>query len=156
MYEKWKPVVGYEGRYLVSNRGRVKGVSSKKILKQTTSNGYMFVALRKDGRSKVTAVHRLVCAAFNGAPESSSMQVDHINMNRSDNRPENLEWVTGKENKRRASMCRGSYYGESDDGAEIYFPNALSLEEHGFDSCLVNKSIYRSMPYMGFMWYLKK
>lgn len=156
MHEQWKPVVGYEGSYLVSNRGRVKGVTSKKILKQSNEHGYMFVTLRKDGRSKMKAVHRLVCMAFNGLPESKSMQVDHINMNRSDNRPENLEWVTEKENKRRASMCRGSYYGESIDGAEVYFPSALSLEEHGFDFCLVNKSIYNSMPYMGFMWYVKK
>lgn len=84
------------------------------------------------------------------------MQVDHINMDRSDNRPDNLEWVTGLENKRRASMCKGSYCGTSDDGAEIYFPNALSLEEHGFNYCLVNKSIYNNLPYMGFMWYVKK
>ena len=118
MDEIWKNVVGYEGLYLVSNLGRVKNIRYKhgskvagvegkivvrdKILKPfSTSKGYMHIELSKlNGESKTFKVHRLVMEAFTSP--CSDMQVNHINGIKSDNRLENLEWVTQSENTRHA------------------------------------------------------
>ena len=68
--EYWKPVVGYEGLYMVSNWGRVKSMNyrhsgKERILKPlTNSSGYLLVKLCKDGKAKAFTVHRLVAEAF--------------------------------------------------------------------------------------------
>lgn len=115
--ELWKPVLGYDGFYEVSSRGRVRSVerivrsSSRnggfrrrpsKILRQNRKrNGYLTVDLCRDGVYKTTLVHRIVAEAFCEKTEGAS-QVNHINLNKEDNRAENLEWCTAKENQRHA------------------------------------------------------
>ena len=108
--EIWKPVVGYEGLYEVSNLGNVKAVEKivghptgqcrrpEKIVKlQNGSSGYAVVNLCKNGKPRTTRVHILVAEAFLEKPEGK-YEVDHINRNRKDNRVENLKWCTHKEN----------------------------------------------------------
>lgn len=116
--ETWKPVVGYEGCYEVSDLGRVKSVSRTvynrnipqrgdismlvpgKILALSASKiGYMRATLSKNGVHKLALVHRLVMQAFNGA---SNLQVDHIDGDKRNNQLSNLEYVTGRENQTRA------------------------------------------------------
>lgn len=105
--EEWKPVVGYEGLYEVSNMGRVRKLRSGKIATLTKKNpqygGYFVVTLIKyiDGkRSQKTAnVHRLVAEAFIPNPDHKPC-VDHINTDPTDNRIENLRWSTYLENNR--------------------------------------------------------
>ena len=108
--EVWKDVVGYEGLYMVSSMGRVKSLEreanirnggirtcSERILKQTNKNGYKQVSLCKDSHMYTYLVHRLEMLAFVGErPEG--MDVDHINSIRTDNRLENLRYVSRKEN----------------------------------------------------------
>ena len=98
--EKWRPVVGYDGRYEVSNFGRVKSFQhfEEKFLKlQKNRDGYFTVLLYKNRTKKRCQVQRIVWEAFNGKiPEG--MQIDHINTVRVDNRLENLRCVTPKEN----------------------------------------------------------
>jgi hypothetical protein len=66
-------------------------------------NGYMAVCLTlKDGSHKDFLVHRLVCLAFHGAPTREQTDVNHIDHNKQNNRPENLEWCTRSENMRAA------------------------------------------------------
>lgn len=152
MKRVWKPVVGYEDNYRVSDDGRVKSAINGRILKQQDSHGYKTVVLSKNGKSRTTGVHRLVCEAFNGSPASDDMQVDHLNMNRSDNRPINLEWVTPQENQRRRAMMRKCVRGVSDDGAMVIFPTLISADLHGFNSAYINKAISMGVKYQGFMW----
>ena len=103
MEEIWKPIKDYEGLYEVSNLGRVKslnyrGTGKEKILKNIeNSKGYFQVGLVKFGKQKVFKVHRLVAEAFIPNPENKPC-IDHINTVKSDNRVENLRWVTYKEN----------------------------------------------------------
>lgn len=107
--EIWKDVVGYEGVYQVSNRGRVKRMKAGdntwpgRILKSWIGDrGYLRVNLCQGGRASRLYVHRLVAIAFLGPPPSPDHEVNHKNGNKADPRPENLEWVTHSENQQHA------------------------------------------------------
>ena len=101
--EIWKPIKEFEGYYEVSNMGRVRSLNykrtgKKKILKNIEDyKGYLEVGLTKNGKRKQFKVHRLVAKAFIPNPENKPC-IDHINTIKSDNRVENLRWVTYKEN----------------------------------------------------------
>jgi hypothetical protein len=115
-YEKWMPVLGYEDLYEVSSFGRVKSCEKEvwnprgwynkypeRILKtRVTKTGYVQVHICSDGVGVTTSVHRLVAFAFFGEPPGNKYQVNHKNGIKTDNRPENLEWVTAKENIQHA------------------------------------------------------
>ena len=94
------PVKGYENLYEVSNLGRVSNY--RKVLKTYTLNsGYLAMKLVKDGGRKSVLLHRLVAEHFIPNPENK-LEVNHINGDKTDNRVENLEWVTSSENKKHA------------------------------------------------------
>lgn len=112
MKEIWKDIVGYEGRYQVSDQGRVKSLArqdrnghfrDERILNQQKRNrGYMCVHLSKDSNTKWFLVHRLVASAF--VPQSEGNEiVNHIDNNPSNNKASNLEWTTYKGNMQWAS-----------------------------------------------------
>lgn len=104
--EEWRAIQGYEGFYEVSNLGRVRSIKrqenhyrfSGRVLKPfVTGSNYLQVCLSKEGTAKNIAVHRLVATAFIPNPHGKET-VNHINENKQDNRAENLEWLSLKEN----------------------------------------------------------
>ena len=102
--EYWKPVVGYEGLYEVSNFGRVKSIPRNgtvkyaRILKPVTNRyGYSYVILCKNGKVKSFLVHRLVAEAFIQNNDNLPC-VNHKDECKTNNNVENLEWCSEKYN----------------------------------------------------------
>lgn len=116
--EIWKAIAGYEGRYEVSNMGRVRSLDQMvkhptgslkrwrgRVLKATVySTGYPMVNL---GSNKIArSVHRLVAKAFIPNPENKP-HVNHLNGIKLDARSTNLEWCTPSENEKHSYASLG-------------------------------------------------
>lgn len=109
MSENWRPVVGQEGFYEVSDLGRVRSIDRVfvradgqrqgrrgRLLSPTpTGRGYPSVQLRHGSRRPV---HALVCEAFHGSPPTPRHEVAHFDGDKLNNTPANLRWATQREN----------------------------------------------------------
>lgn len=119
--EIWKPVVGYEGFYEISNLGRLRSVEritkrpegewhfKQKIIRAfKTKKGYLRTRLYKNGVAETLSIHRLVLTAFVPNPQNSPM-INHKNEIKSDNRLENLEWCDNGYNQRYGNAQVSKY-----------------------------------------------
>ena len=180
MEEEWRDIKGYEGRYQVSNLGRVKSLARKKgwcIAKQRMltlweqHKGYLVADLADGkGHRKHRQVHRLVAEAFIPNPENKP-QVNHKNGDKHDNRVENLEWITNYENHihkvyslgvnsvrpvKKILCVEENKVFESVHKAAIYLgkPNAYSTiasAARGAEYIINGKTYHKKMAY-GYHW----
>lgn len=105
MTEIWKDIPGYEGKYQVSNTGRIKSLGNKTYKSEHflrygcagKSKKYKNVILYDNGKKDFYLVHRLVWESFNG-PIPDGMQVNHIDEDPSNNNLDNLNLMTPEEN----------------------------------------------------------
>ena len=115
MTEIWKDIPGYEGFYQVSNLGRVRSLprvieyknrhgaiighpfEGKVLIPGHDTYGYESVHLRKNGKRVPVSVHRLVAEAFCHKPDGCDV-VNHLDYNKLNNLPSNLEWTTQRNN----------------------------------------------------------
>lgn len=104
--EVWKPVPGHGGEYVASSLGRIA-----RVVGYSGASGYVQICLKRSnkpfkahstGRKNRQLLqgyaHHLVALAFLGQPPKGKTQVNHKDLNRSNNRPENLEWCNQREN----------------------------------------------------------
>jgi len=159
--EIWKWVPGYEGKYKVSSRGRVKSVKRKYVTvdrifgKSLHRSGYFYVDLRKDQIKKHFLIHRLIGLAFIDNPFNKT-DINHINGNKMDNRVENLEWVTRKENINHAISIGLWDLGEDNSQAKLSNKDVIDIrcryknrtdlqkdmaKEYGVSKSLINQII---------------
>lgn len=101
--EIWKDLPEYEYKYMVSNQGNVYSKGRKKILTMKNNHdGYLRIQIYSGNcKCQFVSAHRLVALAFIDNPENKPF-INHKNGIKQDNRAENLEWVTQKENIRHA------------------------------------------------------
>jgi len=151
MQEEWKDVVISEGiykdRYQVSNFGRVRahpnvnvrGAKAEKILFQSKDDkGYSQVCLYQNYKQTTTKVHRLVATSFLGKREGRT--VNHIDGDKSNNRLDNLEYISNKDNCRHAYRVIESRSGIHVDGEKMSIPEAV--DRYGVDG-VTPKSVHR-------------
>lgn len=146
MQEIWKPILGYESLYQVSNLGNVKSVDrflykkngrlchwTERIIKpslQLLPRGYKRyrVNLTWNFKSKQFKVHRLVAEAFIPNPENKPM-VNHIDNNPLNNNVNNLEWVTNKENLQHCARQGRLNRGENNNQAKLTEQNVVDIRK---------------------------
>jgi len=141
-----KPIDGFDNRYFINANGEIF-TKYKRMMKQDTSHkrGYRRVELYTIGEGifygKKYFVHRLVAQTFLPNPDNKT-EVNHINNKPDDNRAENLEWVTHKENQQRMKKFKtatgehhisftnkGDYQGGFCKDGKHYRFHATSLED---------------------------
>lgn len=123
--EVWMDIKGYEGLYMISNYGRVRSFDREssylldgklvtrrrkgKILKASpSSTGYLQLNLSKEAKSELVRIHRLVAEHFVDG-QMFDLEVNHIDGDKENNRADNLEWITHKENMEHAyanGLCK--------------------------------------------------
>ena len=109
--EVWRDIAGYDGRYEISNKGRVlshalyngkNDYSLGRIMNQFDIVGYKCVMLTKNGTGKIAKVHRLVAKAFIPNPDNLPT-VNHLDENKRNNDVSNLEWASVERNNNYGS-----------------------------------------------------
>lgn len=97
MLEIWKEISEFN-KYEVSNLGRVRNKLTNQLIKPFDNRGYLRVSLSCQNIRFKRLVHRLVAETFIGSAPYPDAQVNHIDLNRQNNKVENLEWSSCKEN----------------------------------------------------------
>ena len=107
--EQWKEVIDTKGKYLVSNKGRIKSLQQYKamILNPYVNQGkYLRVDISIDGSRTSVLVHKLVAAAFLPLPNRIDMQIHHKDLNKNNNAADNLEWLTASDHRKKHNERR--------------------------------------------------
>lgn len=143
--EQWKPIKGYEGIFSVSNMGRIRRDMDAKtggkksgyvFAEKKTPNGYMMARLNMNNSTECVMAHRLVAIAFIGDPPDGKTIINHKNGIKDDNRPENLEWVTMRENAKHSRDVLGNKTGAiGERSGRAKFTRKEAIMIHLMKSC---------------------
>lgn len=149
--ETWIPVKDWEDRYEVSNLGRVRSLldyhlrPKTPVLKKTYvgKRGYEVVSFYRHKKMFLLKIHRLLAVAFTPNPHNKPV-VNHINGIRNDNRLENLEWSTYKENTNHAFKI-GNMKGTPGINAKLTKEDVIGIKTD-IKQGVLNKDLYLKYP----------
>lgn len=127
--EEWRPVLGYEGLYEVSNYGRVRSLYRGGAILRPWANkdGYPLIALNRDGARKTYQLHRMVCRVFHGEPTLLHNEAAHLNGDRADASAANLKWVSKVENHSHKRLHGTHQAGEKHPRAKLTEANVIAI-----------------------------
>ena len=152
MIEEWRTIKDFPD-YEVSNMGRIRSkdryrpyAHGLRLVKgqplktrpNAKRNGYVYVQLCDKSKHYACKLHRLVAEAFIPNPEGKP-QVNHIDCDVTNNRVDNLEWVTAKENSHWTKVCgrqaepraRALIATNVETGEQLYYRSGKDAERHG-------------------------
>ena len=125
--EEYKPIVGWDKFYSVSNLGNIKNITTNKTLKPFISNGYYLVKLANP--KKQLRVHRLVAKAFVSNPNMLGI-VDHADNDKLNNNSNNLRWCTPAQNRYNSKgYGKSKYIGVSEHTSKNKYFKKKTKEE---------------------------
>lgn len=165
--------IEYTDNYYACEDGTIYSEhSQKKLAPRVMKNGYAKVCITdKKGQRMERLVHRLICEAFHGAPPVGKYCVNHIDCDKTNNRPENLEWCSyegnmlhasqnrllnaQKENMRRVNLLRRKPVIAFDDNGDIVatFPTIDAARQAGYTA--VSHALKKNIKSAGLNWRLK-
>lgn len=127
----WKPIVGFEERYLVSDSGQIWSLRKHRALKPKIDRyGYETVVLSINGNPHYRTVHRLVAQAFVPNPNNLAT-VNHINEDKTDNRAVNLEWMSVADNDNHGTRNERMADKKCKSPVEQVFPDGTTIRYKG-------------------------
>jgi hypothetical protein len=163
MTENWKdfPIEEFEERYQISDKGRLRNKQTNKVLKQSTTNGYIQCSLHStNGKTVTMATNRAVALAFIPT-DDTSLYVNHIDHNKLNNCVDNLEWIDQKENIRQAGALgrikrhnkKVVRIGNNGDPDVVYNSTTEAAKAHEVDRTTVSAALRGKNPTAaGFRW----
>jgi hypothetical protein len=133
--------------YQVSNKGRIIHKYNRLVRKlKLTNEGYSACSFNINGKTPNFTIHRLVLMSFNPVEGMGSLYVNHINHIGNDNRLENLEWVTPKENQYHSTL-NSNYRNTRTVGIKVNGNNRYSINlnlGHSFDYEEAQKILFKA------------
>lgn len=178
MEEIWKDIQGYEGKYKVSNTGKVKSIkrtvehsgSKTRTFPETllkpnkVAFDYLQVTLYKEGKRKCRYIHNLVMESFVG-DKQEGYEVNHKDEDKSNNQLNNLEYITIKENNnygtRIKRMSEANKNGKKSKkvkathlitGDVIYFPSQAEAKRQGYGNHISDACRGKRKHCKGYKW----
>lgn len=141
--EIWRDVVGFEGLYSVSNKGRVMSLMRGKVLKCLIDGmGYPFVILYKaNSKPKQIKIHKLVAESFIDNPEKLPY-INHIDENKKNNNVGNLEWCSPSYNTNYSiykCSCKIKQLDKNGNLIKIWNSFKEIKNELGYDASTIRK-----------------
>jgi hypothetical protein len=145
--EIWKPVVGFEGYYEVSNLGNVRSlrnnrgprIAPRPVKPETTHDGYLRLRLSKSGGKAKAMLHRVVAEAFIGL-RPDDFQCCHNDGDKTNNVPGNLRWGTIRSNA-DDKIKHGSHKGERHGSCTLTKEIAMAIKKEASDSSILARDI---------------
>ena len=153
--EQWKDAYGYPS-YEISTNGVIRNKNTKKIKTTYLDNdGYEKASLyKKENGDKISnrvLVHRLMCETFLGGSHPN-LQVNHINGVKDDNRIENLEWATPKENP----SVKGYHIIYAEERNDFLYPHQKEALNKMFNGCVLNGTVGSGKSRVGLYYYFRR
>lgn len=142
--EIWKDIIGYEGKYQVSNKGNVRSLDrvieysdgrksrhrGRQLKHLTCKEGYLKVNLWKNNKMEKSLIHTLVAKHFLQGDYKDGYVVNHIDFDKTNNKVENLEWVTQYDNVHHTDRAGRRAYGNEVSSAKLTDEKVRYIRKH--------------------------